>query len=153
MRLLPLCWGHEHLLAEVLAKKDVMSAAADIYEEFMRCSEGKHGMDSPKARRWRQRASQARDTSFDRQVDESQSMTIQEAQEEFESTVAELGHVHHSSTHHWPRCTRDKARSGSVDAAMGGVRLEQEPLRRVLAGTHGRDVRPGQAVPEAEPAV
>lgn len=104
-------------LAEVLVKKDVMSAAADIYEEFMRWSEGEHGMDSTEARRWRQRASQARNPRFDQQVDESQSMTIQEAQENLESTVAELGHVHHSTTHAKEQLAKVLTRQGAFREA------------------------------------
>ncbi|KAI7780329.1 hypothetical protein LA080_016177 [Diaporthe eres] len=84
-------------LADVLIKEDNMSAAADIFEEFMSWNEAKHGKDSPEVRRWRQRISKARDTSFSHQVDKSQAMTIQEADEELKNTVAELGHVHHST--------------------------------------------------------
>lgn len=86
-------------LAQVLTKKDVRSAAADIFEEFLSWSEDKHGMDSTEARQWRRRASQARDTSFCRQVDQRQLMTVQEAQEQLDSEVAELGHTHHSTVH------------------------------------------------------
>lgn len=81
-------------LAEVLDQNDVMSAAADVYEELMRWSEGKYGMDSTEARHWRQLASKARGTNS---VDESQFMTVQEAQEKLDSAVAELGHVHRTT--------------------------------------------------------
>ncbi|KKY38359.1 putative vegetative incompatibility protein 2 [Diaporthe ampelina] len=85
------------VLAEVLLQRDNMSAAADVFEEFTSWSEDKHGKDSPEARQWRNRASKARDTNISRQVDESQSMSIEEAQEKLERKVAELGHVHQST--------------------------------------------------------
>lgn len=107
------------LLADVLCKKDVMSAAADIFEEFVTWNEAQHGKDSPEARRWRDKAIKARDTSYTRQLDESQLTTVQEASEELKSAVAEFGHLHHLTVHAKDQLARAYIRQGAFQEALG----------------------------------
>lgn len=106
------------VLADVLLDKDNMLAAADVFEEFATWNEAQHGKDSPEARRWRDKASRARDTSFSRQLDESQYMTIQEASEKFQSRVAELGHIHHSTIHAKRQLAGAFIRQGAFQEAL-----------------------------------
>jgi hypothetical protein len=104
-------------LARVLTEEDHGSTAADIYEEFVRWSEDKHGQNSPDAREFRDMAARARDTSFVPQV-ERQHMSIEEAQDILKCKVAELGHVHHSTIYAKTQLANALKRQGAFQEAL-----------------------------------
>lgn len=90
-------WKDKIELANVLIKKDNTAAAADVMDELANWKETTHGENSPEARRWREQATRARNVGFSSPANDDKSTTIQEAQEEFENSVAELGGLHRST--------------------------------------------------------